>query len=88
MEERGEWLGVQDGGGVGGSLLNLGVEEVGGGDKLLLLLLLLQSGPFEPCLELFGGIGRAVLDSFAPLWPFVDKAEVKLRYVTAPSARP
>lgn len=84
MEERGEWFGVQD---EGGSLLNLGVEEVGRGDKLLLLLLL-QSGPFEPCLELFGGIGRAVLDSFAPLWPFVDKAEVKRRYVTAPSARP
>lgn len=36
----------------------------------------------------FGGIGRAVLDSFAPLWPFVDKAEVKRRCVTAPSARP
>lgn len=60
----------------------------GGGNKLLLLLPLLQSGPFEPCLELFSGIGRAVLDSFAPLWPFVDKAEVKRRYVTAPSACP
>lgn len=80
MEEREEGMGVQDDRGLS-SIWGLRRWGVWGGG---LLLLLLHSGPFEPCLELFGGIGRALLDSFAPLWPFVDKAEVKRRYVTAP----
>lgn len=40
-----------------------------GGDKLPLL----RSGPFEPCLELFGGIGRTALDSFSPLCHLLTK---------------
>lgn len=46
-----------------------GVSSIGG-DKLPLLL---WSGPFEPCLELFGGIGRTALDSFSPLCHLLTK---------------
>lgn len=64
----------------------MSAEDVYGTDGIFSIKhprLFFYSAALEPCLELFAVILVSSLSLCPPL-PFVDKAEVKLCYVTAP----